>query len=383
MKLISYLWAFLLPCAACSRLSSPEPIPVSSPESPGVFTTQSLAKLFSELPIGTEQVREVHDAVSASSAQGYDEEYTLQKLLTAPGCGVGGEATKAASYACPLRELLAQRLHEQCATKSGASAEALLSELSSSDFQLYWPYCEDWDGKQAPLITFDPGYDASSNYGYVLRQDGDGIHIVDSVYVDENVARSRPVWVLNRNSDAGFTPLELFSSTRPETEAERMAPASHTRRLMLKSLKMLRHYDSWFAGASEFVVKAGSVEGFTASTEAELKLYRPSVTDFVIVVKRKYLGQELPYDCILLSEVTSQLDKIAFLLTEDDGGTRTNWKCEAIVKVNSKSYGFTVDLPYNEKDDIVWRGQLPLTFFQEEDEVTGRFGDVILTFELL
>ena len=44
--------------------------------------------------------------------------------------------------------------------------------------------------------------------------------------------------------------------------------------------------DSWFAGASEFFVKIGSVEDFTAVTEAELQLYNPLVTDFMIVVKR-------------------------------------------------------------------------------------------------
>ena len=151
---------------------------------------------------------------------------------------------------------------------------------------------------------------------------------------------------------------------------------------MLKSFKMLRNYDSWFGGASEFWIKCGSVEGFTASTEAELKLYYPSVTDFMIVVKRKYVGKELPFEAIMVTDFTNQLEKLAFLIVEDDGGTRANWKCSAVVKVQSKSYGVEMDIPYNEKDDIVWRGQLSAAFFEEADTVTGRFGDVVCTFEL-
>ena len=50
--------------------------------------------------------------------------------------------------------------------------------------------------------------------------------------------------------------------------------------------------------------------------------------------------------------------------------------------IKSKSYGFDVDIPYNEKDDIVWRGQLSARYFEEEDVVSGRFGDVIVNFEL-
>ena len=100
------------------------------------------------------------------------------------------------------------------------------------------------------------------------------------------------------------------------------------------------------------------------------------------MVKRRNVGKELPFEAILVSDFSNQLDMLAFLVTEDDGGTRTSWKCDATVKINSKSYGFVLDIPYNEKDDIVWRGQLSARFFEEEDVVIGRFGDIIISFEL-
>lgn len=326
-----------------------------------------LARTFAALPLDRNHLSEVYRAVSGSSRNGYDEEYTMRQLVCAPGCGVGDPDTKALKSGGTLRDLIA----------ASDDAEDFLKELEKSSAQIYWPYSEDWDGEEYPIITFDPGYDSGYNYGYALTPREDGSLQVDSVYVDESVAASRPVWVINRNEDASYTPLILT-----ETKSADVRPSGGNRMLIMKDFTMLRHYDSWFQGASEFFIKCGSVNGFSAATEAELKLYIPSVTDFMVVVPRKMIGKKVDFNAIILTNFTNQLDNLAFLITEDDGGTQTNWKCSATVKINSRSYGFDVNIPYNEKDDIVWRGQLSASFFQSEDVVSGRFGDVVVSFAL-
>lgn len=368
---------------SCSKhVTPPQVYPAETPTDSSEtvsLDTPAIAKLFASLPIGLEQMQEVHDAASSSTEGGYDEEYTLERLINAPGCGVGQSETKAGrQYSRPLKDMLADYLGAGTKGGSQEEVEAFLNSLSESDLQIYWPYSEDWDGEELPIVTFDPGYGSEYNYGYKISRDKDGFHAVDSVYVDEQVAMEHPVWVINTNDDALYTPLDLFQpATRADAETK-----SGSRTLYMKSFKMLRHYDSWFRGASEFFIKCGSVNGFSASTEAELKLYSPSVTDFLVVIRRKYLNMDMPFDAIILTDFTNQLENLAFLITEDDGGTQTSWKCSATVKVKSKSYGFDVDIPYNEKDDIVWRGQLSAGFFQKEDTVTGRFGDVMVTFAL-
>lgn len=339
---------------------------------------QGVAKMFSSLPLREEHLMEVYDAVENSSDNGYDEEYMIRDLFENPGSGVGG-GTKSKVYRTPIRSLLTNYLSEFLQTKSGVGqVQAYIDSLCSSGMQIYWPYSENWNGKDFPIITFDPGYGKESNYGYEISYTPEGIRVVDSVIVDESIARTRPVWVINKNDDSSFKPSVIDF----EYQHAVINPAATKRLLKLKSFKMLRNYDSWFGGASEFSIKVGSVDGFSASTEAELKLYQPSVSDFVVVVKRNQVGKEIPFDSIMMTDFTNQIDKLAFLVTEDDGGTRTSWKCSAVVKVQSKSYGFEVDIPYNEKDDIVWRGQIAASYLQSEDVVTGRFGDVIITFEL-
>jgi hypothetical protein len=163
--------------------------------------------------------------------------------------------------------------------------------------------------------------------------------------------------------------------------------------LLLKNFTMNRNYDPWFAGASEFFVKSGYIEDLTARTEAELRLYEPMVTDFMIVVKRSQVGVSQDFNAILMSDwaqwsMDSEgnkegIDWYAFMITEDDGGTKTEWTTKAKVYVESKSYGFEISIPLNSRDDVVWRGRLSSRWLEANDDLEASFGDVDLTFEVV
>ena len=380
--MIALLPALLLAAASCERGESPV-LPPVVPD--GDFSLSDVARILSELPLDGEHLAEVHDAVSSSSGNGYDEEYTMSDLFASPGAGVGDEraGTRASSYSRPLKDLFADYFSDRYATKAGAAdVQEYLDALSESDMQIYWPYSEDWDGETYPIVTFDPGYGAESNYGYEICREGSGLRVVNEVLVTEELALERPVWVINRNSDSAFTPLDLFEEESGAAAASPQASDGTGKRLLLRSFKALRNYDSWFAGASEFFIKCGAVDGFRATDDDDLRLYTPSVTDFMLVVKRSQIGHALPVNVMLLTDFTEQMEEIAFAIMEDDGGKTTSWKCEAVVKYKSKSYGLTIEIPYKDKDDIVWRGQLSAEYLSSSRYVTGRFGDVEVTFEL-
>lgn len=361
----------------------------------------SVAEILSELPLSRSHMEEVYSAVSSSSGNGYDEEYTMRKLFTDPGAGVGDddELMRTRSYDNPLRDLIVDHVYSMAATKSQTdfSPREYLEMLSSSDIQIYWPFSENWDGETMPVITFDPEDEAQTNIGYRLECFDDGSRHVQKVIVDEEMAQEQPVWVVNRNSDAGYTTLEMLRREDPDwgegggaiivkPSAAGFSAAKSVkdvRTLLLKDFTMKRNYDCWFAGASEFFVKTGAVEDFTASTEAEMKLYSPSVTDFLIVVKRSQVGKPLPFNAVLVSDWTDQMSDCAFMITEDDGGTRTDWNCTALVRVASKSYGIELKIPFNTRDDIVWRGMLSDRWLEQNSNVVGHFGDVDLTFEII
>lgn len=342
----------------------------------GAVSRSDVAGILASLPLGSEHLDEVYEAVSSSSGNGYDEEYMMSDLFGAPGRGVGDPQTKAPlPYSTPLRDLFVEYLGSRPTKASGLDAEGFINAVTESGMQIYWPYSEDWDGKSFPVITFDPGDGSKSNVGYEISFDSEGERVLNEVVVDEEMAMRRPVWVINTNDDSTLTPVCKAASSQTK------AGSSGTQ-LILKNFTMLRNFDSWFGGASEFLVKCGAVDGFKATKDEELKLYTPSVTDFMIAVKRKQLGLQIPLDAVLLTDLTDQMETVAFMIVEDDGGTTTSWKCEASVKYNSKSYGFELNIPYKDKDDIVWRGQLSTSYFDRYLPTVGRFGDVKVSFTL-
>lgn len=233
-----------------------------------------VARLLSVIPLNTAQLKEVHDAVISSSGNGYDEEYTMRNLFTDPGSGVGDEVTtrSASRYDTPLRDLISNYVHSGVATRSDGNAiknpDEYLNALQESDMQIYWPFSEEWREEAMPVITFDPEDKSDVNIGYEIYIKDDGSRQVKEVVVDEEMARQRPVWVVNRNSDAGYTTLEMLRRKDPDwgegggdiivkpSGCAYASKASHTpyRMLVLKEFTMNRHYDSWFAGASEFFV---------------------------------------------------------------------------------------------------------------------------------
>lgn len=399
---------------SCENVDIAGDIPQTDNTPAPVIRLDDVAYLLSELPIGSDQMGEVHDAVSVSTDNGYDEEYTMQDLFREPGTGVGANTTKrrsmsapatksAKEYQNPMRELLKDAVENHAVTKgtrdilNGASADAYLDALQDSDIQIYWPYAEDWDWEALPIITFAPDDDSEANVGYEVVVAEDGSRTVKEVVVTEEVAKSRPVWVVNRNDDSDFTSLELMKKNDPAWGnnggniivtphgfvPETKADEKDGHALLLKYVILKRHLDSWFAGASELVVRIGAVENFKASTEAELKLYTPQITDFVVVVKRSEVTTIKEFNAVLVSSWTPQLESCGFMVTEDDGGTRTTWSCSANVKVQSKSYGFDISLPLNQRDDIVWRGSLTYNYITANNNRVSHLGDMDACFEIL
>ena len=385
--------AGILSVAACGRLTPVENPPANEEEKPLVFTLDEVARLLAAVPVGPSQVAEVRDAVSESTGNGYDEEYPMRQVFETPGTGVGAEpVTRVEAYPEPLRDLLAAEVRRQYGTRA-LDADAFLDALSESDVQIYWPFSEAFEGVEAPVVTFDPGGEETKNIGWIRREDGS----LEEVLVDEELAQKRPVWVINRNRDAEYQTLEMRRREDPDwgqggnilvRPKAGSAPATRAverdiRTLVLRSFKANRQFDTWFAGGSEVWVKCGAVEDFCATTEAELRLYSPSITDFLIVVRRKQVGKVLDFNAVLVSEWTGMLDNCAFMMIEDDGGTMTTWKCSAMVKYNSRSYGFEIEIPLRARDDIIWRGALTRTYIERNNGVTGHFGDVDLVLELI
>ena len=236
-----------------------------------VVSLDEVAHVLANIPIAAGQMQEVLAAVSSSSGNGYDEEYMMRDLFADPGSGVGDDRLMPSKASMgtelPLRDLIEDYVRNVPPTRSVADFSdpaQWLKHLSESDVQIYWPFYENWDGEMLPVITFDPENDSDVNVGYRILEDENGDRQVVEVIVDEDMAEEVPVWVVNRNTDARYTTLEMLRKEDPQWGQGGgsivVGPKTHTksdsqvRTLILKDFTMNRNYDSWFAGASEFFV---------------------------------------------------------------------------------------------------------------------------------
>jgi hypothetical protein len=206
----------VLALASCEILDNDPDKHVTQGEDSTNIALDEVAHILSAIPFNTAQLQEVHDAATSSSDNGYDEEYTMKNLFENPGSGVGEQdnTRSAQVYDRPMRDLITEYVRSNAFTRSSDQGDAwnpdaFLNALQSSDIQIYWPYSEQWDGSTLPVVTFDPGGDADVNVGYEVLLSDDGFRHVKEVVVDEEMARDRPVWVVNRNSDAGYKSLEM------------------------------------------------------------------------------------------------------------------------------------------------------------------------------
>ena len=352
---------------------------------------EEVAVFLSDVVSDSEVLDEVHSAVTESYECGYDEEYLFLNVVNCPGRGTGFRSVKAeggygegALFRSLVSTLDGRTGFPGVHVKSAGTGKAFLDSLASSDIQIYWPYSENWDGASLPVVTFDHGLDKDWNYGFILRKDASGEKLVSRVLVDEAYAKEHPVWVVNLNKDRSYVPLKPSRYVPKDDGGNLQTKTGETiYSLVLRSFTALKNYDCWLAGASEYFIKVGAVENFTASTEAEMELFSPTITDFYIVVRRGEVGEPKEVNTIMVSDWTLQMSSIAFMIIEDDGGKQTSWDTEIIVKVNSKSYGITMSIPLNTKDDIVWRGSLSSRYLFATDASHSKFNDVLLDIEIV
>lgn len=351
---------------------------------------EEIAAFLSDAVSDPEVLDEVHSAVAESYSHGYDEEYLFSNVVGCPGRGTGYKGTKAdgRSPGALFRNMVAtvggQTGFPGTDVKSGIDAGAFMDSLAASDIQIYWPYSERWDGETEPVVTFDHGEDRDWNYGFILRSDALGNKVVSRVIVDEEYAKDNPVWVVNLNKDRHYVPLMPAGGAQAASSADIPTRSGETiYSLMLRSFTALTNYDCWLAGASEYFIKVGAIENFTASTEAEMALFSPTITDFYIVVRRGEVGVPKEINTIMVSDWTLQMSSIALMIIEDDGGKKTSWDTEIMVKINSKSYGVTLSIPLNTRDDIVWRGSLSSRYLFATDASHTKFNDVLVDIEIV
>ena len=136
-KKLCLLFLLAAGLSSCEVIDNDPDKHVQEKEDSTYIQLSSVAEILSEIPLGRIHLQEVHSAVSSSSGNGYDEEYTMRNLFTDPGSGVGDDKTRVRTktFTNPLRDLIKDHVYSMASTKAddGIDPQAYLDMLTDSD----------------------------------------------------------------------------------------------------------------------------------------------------------------------------------------------------------------------------------------------------------
>ena len=84
------------------------------------------------------------------------------------------------------------------ALKRKNPAGNLLSFITLNQIELYWPYWQEWDGKELPTISFTPANSTKEGVGYQLVRSGNKYKL-ERVAVNDDYAFAHPTWILQEH----------------------------------------------------------------------------------------------------------------------------------------------------------------------------------------
>lgn len=205
-----------------------------------------LAEGLVESSLSLELVKEMHNDVSTSLKYGLDE----VSYLT--------DAMKHTSTITSRKK--ASRL--SASLQANSEYNDLMETIKMGDYQIYWPYSEDWDGKTLPVISFVDTDNEDDQFiaAFAPVKRGDKI-VMDTILIDEKYATNNPVWIV-RKSDIDYQALPNFSKGEFTKNGILFSTASQalvSNQEKVYTMKLGRfmsskQYDPWTKGGSEFMI---------------------------------------------------------------------------------------------------------------------------------
>lgn len=360
--LIAYLSLGLFSCTNTDEPMTPQ-TPAGVSDKSVNDDTKAIADLMTSIPLSEDIVNEVFSAVSAGLENGIEESYYFADVMAESSTKSATRSDNSgANLGNELRRLLTT-------TRSSAGVDADILEYG--DYQIYWPYSEDWDGKTKPVITFVPEDNSQLwNYGYRQTEEG-----VETIIVNEEFMEKNPVWIINKadipydelpnfnNNECSkngiyycpqnVTPSKISTSNSNETRAG----GTPVYTVYLGKFMSEKNYDSVWNGGSEFAIQMGAIENMVITSQEQLRSTSPTVTYIRITRSRKDIKKKrwIESNTVLSSDWQPNENNAGFCIYEEDQGGTKYWEMSLSTKIKGIDIPFTLKMPYGSGDDLIYK----------------------------
>ncbi len=329
---------------------------------------QITAKIMAEISNNQTAIKEVKEGVERNLYYGLDEEFRFVEILQPQE----NKLTLRSANQSTIRGLLQEKINQEdnlsLRSSNGESGD-IETFLIGSDIQVYWPYSENWDGEEVPVVAFDPGVenvDKITAYRSTLMEDGS--YKIDSLIVDESYAMKHPVWVINQ-SDIPYEELPdfaqgeyikdgvLFSGGLSQKNIDkttdlvlRSATTSDIPVFQIGTLRVTKQHDDWFNGGSEFE--------FRNSQPLAPNYTSTGLTVIRKCISRKDIGRKKTFYLNEPLNTHWRVEQLhnALKVIETDGGGSRKWETNLSVKVIGKDlFALKAVIPYGSNDDHIYQ----------------------------
>lgn len=307
---------------------------------------ECLSKVFSIVCLDDNTRKEINQFVIESIRRGLDEQLYFKDIY----CAKSKDTRSRNNSYSNLEKRINAALSIASGTRSLSMASKDLSSiLKNEDMELYWPYSENWDGIESPVVTFAPIDDRIIDDVIAYAYDEELNSFVE-LMVNESYAMNHPVWVI-RLSETPYNEsiCVLGNCSNSDLRLTRTGNTGHC--WQMDSLQCTYQYDSWLLGGPDFrfIIAYPAGEGYVAATTEFRQNFTRSEVNNEIWKKYPSLSRPLNQDWSV-SQITNHLQ-----LVEEDrnngNSTTLTFSVKALiagVEVNS-----SISLPISLYDEHI------------------------------
>lgn len=305
----------------------------------GGLRSGDIATLLSSTEFQISDFSELANLIKENVQDGYDEKFYLSDLNL-------GKSTRQCQSKFTSKLASAIQSHPM---RAGSSSEIV-------ETSLYWRNHDKWDGNERPTIAF-----VSEN----IQEDTQEIpaFIADGkegkakmITINEEYTKTHPTIIVNYTKKPEGIPTPArpigYNSPLSPTPLFNSISVNTVKTLYLGKVQATVHYDVWFNGGSEFYFLI-EYPMCTKNAQGETTLTEAHGRHFVSFTRDEIDNQTIKdFDCVLVSEWNQQLDKIGFLLYEDDSTFAMGGTFEFSFSFKEFAFSFKVPVP-NTKEEIL------------------------------
>ena len=270
--------SILMSLAICALILSCEKSDIIANEGLTQQSTDCILDLMLKASTDTTIVRSMNNEAITSHKAGLEESVYLEDVINNDGTIVRSGASSSI-----LKEYIVNNL----TTYSTRSDEDVTMVVN--DVEIYWPYCDNWDGYSQPVIVINE-YNESQfiedDKVYAYKYINNGIDCeIEEIIVDEEYAKHNPVWVISK-SDVTLEYI-TYLKTKKYNASQNITRATGSEQIYevtATKLTSTEQHDSWLDGGSEYVIywfhpDVNKNDSLRVNISGQIKLSRKEITN--------------------------------------------------------------------------------------------------------